>query len=67
MNETLFEITRQGNKIFAHDHLSGTWKEFYLPDSTQGQLEEFCSNRATMAAVSLREDIDYKPNSDLGR
>ena len=59
MNETLFEITRQGNKIFAHDHLSGDWREYYLPDCTQAQLEEWFADRAKGAAVSLREDLDH--------
>lgn len=65
MNETLFEITRQGNKIFAHDHLTGDWQEFYLPDCTQAQLEEWCVGRAKQASVSLREDLDHsKANAD---
>ena len=64
MNKTLFEITRQGNKIFAHDRLNGDCKEFCLPDCTQAQLEEWIADRAQQAAVSLREDLDHcKPNT----
>ena len=64
MNETLFEITRQGKKIFAQDHLNGDWRELYLPDCTQSQLEEWFADMAKGAAVSLREDLDHCKAND---